>query len=54
MELYLLLCLFSLSVIISFSIFAARAEQAMWKKCRRGRNRLAMQRKITAGKAHTR
>jgi hypothetical protein len=54
MDLYLLLCLFSLPVIACFSILAARAELAMWKKCRRGDNRLAMQRKITAGKSHTR
>jgi ABC-type glucose/galactose transport system permease subunit len=54
MDLYLLLCTFSLTFIISFSINAVRVEHAMWKKCRQGRNRLAMQRKITAGKAHTR
>lgn len=54
MDLYLLLYLLSLPVIACFSILAARAELAMWEKCRRRDDFLAMQRKITAGKAHTR
>ena len=37
-----------------FSILASRAEQKLWRRCRRNPACLRLQRQITLGKAHCR
>ena len=41
-------------VIAVFSVLAARADEAFWRKCRRRDSCLQTQREITEGKSHTR
>ena len=43
-----------LPVIVAFSVLAARAEQALWTKCRRRDSCPKMQQQITLGKSHHR
>lgn len=43
-----------LLIIAAFSVLAARAEEAFWRKCRRRESCLQMQQQITLGKSHTR
>jgi hypothetical protein len=43
-----------LPVIVAFSVLAARAQQALWTKCRRRDSCTEMQQQITMGKSHLR
>jgi len=43
-----------LLIIAAFSVLAARAEEAFWRKCRRRESCLQMQQQMTLGKSHTR
>jgi len=44
----------ALVITIIFSALAERAEQALWRRCRRKPDCLQLQRQITLGKAHCR
>jgi len=50
----LLMCVVALLLIVSSSIGAGRAEERLWKKCRRKDTYLRTQQQITMGKAHCR
>jgi hypothetical protein len=50
----LLICVVALLLVASFSVGAGRAEERLWKKCRRKDTYLRMQQQITMGKAHCR
>ena len=55
MDVYSLLFLvIGLPVIVALSVLAARAEQALWTKCRRRDSCPEMQQQITMGKSHLR
>jgi len=43
-----------LLIIAVFSVLAAGAEEALWRKCRRRESCLQMQHQITLGRSHTR
>ena len=43
-----------LLIIAVFSVLAARAEEALWSKCRRIDSRRRVQQQITLGKSHIR
>jgi hypothetical protein len=46
--------LIGLPMIVAFSVLAARAEQALWTKCRRRESCPETQQQITMGKSHVR
>lgn len=48
------LLLAGLLIITSFSVFAARAQAALWRECRRRDSCLRTQQLITLGKSHCR
>jgi hypothetical protein len=50
----LIFAVIGLLIIAAFSIWAARAEEALWSKCRRRDSCLPTQQQITLGKSHTR
>jgi hypothetical protein len=50
----LILVVIGLLIIAAFSALAARAEEALWSKCRRRESYLRMQQQITLGKSHIR
>jgi len=50
----LILVVIGLLIIAAFSVLEARAEEALWSKCRRGDSCLQMQQQITLGKSHIR
>jgi hypothetical protein len=50
----LILVMIGLLIITVFSVLEARAEQALWRKCRRRRSLRQMQQQITLGKSRIR
>jgi hypothetical protein len=50
----LVLFVIGLPMIVAFSVLAARAEQALWTKCRRRESCPETQQQITMGKSHLR
>jgi hypothetical protein len=50
----LIFVVIGLLIIAAFSVLAARAEQALWTKCRRGESLRQMQQQISLGKARIR
>jgi len=50
----LIFAVIGLLIIAAFSLFAARAEEAFWSKCRRRESCLRRQEQITLGKSHIR
>lgn len=50
----LIFVVIGLLIMAAFSVLAARAEEALWSKCRRRESCLRMQQQITLGKAHIR
>jgi hypothetical protein len=47
-------CVVALLPVVFFSVMAARAEERLWKKCRRKASCLRMQQQIIMGKSHCR
>jgi hypothetical protein len=50
----LLFSVIGLLLIFAFSVLAARAQEALWSKCKQRESCLQMQQHITMGKSHCR